>query len=218
MPMARKTRYWVCDACPRIYLRKKHDGWMSCYECFTDMRKATKYPYAIAQRINKQEARGRKHKKEMKVRHNRCRNVFGYRLVISTGTRKAFKHLKAAKQKRSFVKRTNAFLESLRDDMWSLNGRANNTPAVNEQQAPTCTLKIWEGDSLLGKWNPAPFTIDLQWKEGDIVETLVHESTHYLDYMTWITADGNIGSHTQSFYKRCKDLGSLLNHEPKGEY
>lgn len=216
--MTRKTRYWVCDSCPHIYLRKKNDGWMSCYDCFGDMRKATKYPYVIGKRLNKQATNERKQRETLKGRHNRCRNTFGYRLVVSTETRKAFKDLKAAKQRRSFIRRANTFLEKLKNDVWSLNGRLNENPEQHVTRAPTCELTILIGDSLLGNWNPAPFTVDLQWKDKGIVETMIHEAVHYVDWMGGISRERCVGAHTQAFYQRCRDLGRMLNHTAKEAY
>ena len=192
------------------------------------MKKARTYPMGLWQRSKRQKARVKREQLLLRNRHNRCRNAFGYRLRLTTATRKAFRHLKAAKQRRSFTKRLNALLMAMRDDLWQC-PHERSTQYEREcgcksqswhklTNPPAGILGIREGSSLLGEWQAYPAQISIQWKGKRINETVIHECVHYIDYLSDISQDKCIGSHSKEFYKRCLDLAKMLGHKEKVGY
>ncbi len=224
----RKTRYWVCNKCSAVYNRRKDEPARHCWRCRREMRKARVYPYALARRERNKKARVKAQQLLLRKQHNRCRSAFGTRLRVSTATRKSFRHLKAAKQRRSFTKRANAFLMALRDDIWTCPHQRST--ATNRQcgckslsqhvltASPKCVLELKPGYRTLGQWSSFPPVIDIQWKADWLHETFIHECVHYIDYLSDITQDKCVGSHSNQFYQRCQDLARLLGHKEMEHY
>ena len=218
----RKTRYWVCHNCNNVYNRRKHDEELRCYSCYQPMTKARVYPYAVAQRKRKTDAQIKQQQLLLRKRHNRCRNAFGYRLRPTPTTPKAFRHLKDSKQRRSFIKRANAFLIALRNDIWTCQHErttaekrtcgCESISCYAMTAAPKCDLSLRRGGTL-GTWTAAPPLIKIQWKGEHIYETLIHEAVHYIDFLADVGHDKCVGSHSREFYKRCQDLARLLGQQ-----
>jgi len=218
----RRERYWVCWTCKQIWHRHKGEPRKSCHKCHEPMVAARKYPMALRKQVQRERERQSKERARLEKKHSVCRTAFGSRLVVSKETKAAWKALVQAKQHRSFLKRANAFVEALREDIWSCPHYHGRTAEPRDckcsgggvVEAPVVVLT--EGGShILGTYNRTIMRgkyIEIAWGQGDRLATLIHECVHYIDDMSKAEGVKGCGSHTRSFLAREKDLSHQLRY------
>lgn len=220
--MARKQRYWVCDECPWWARRLKAERYRGCPKCGEGMRKARKFPMKAYRKYQRQQAKERKEKERLKKRHAIPRTCFGFRLRLSPKTKQTFRALAKAKQRRSFLKRGQAFLDLLRDDVWRCphhrgyvpDGRGCGCTGGGFVQAPTLSLadnkRPWRDGRYQAGLLAGRFGIEIEWRASNRIDTLIHEVTHYVDHMAHVPRERGIGAHSRLFKKRMADIAKQL--------
>lgn len=222
--MARKQRYWVCDECPWWGNRLKAERYRGCPRCGEGMRKARTFPMKAYHKYQRQRAKQRKEKERLRKKHAVPRTCFGYRLRLSTKTKRAFRELRKARQKRSFLKRGQAFLDSLRDDVWRCphhrgyipGGRGCGCAGGGHVNPPTLYVmtnkRPWRDGAYMGGLFARRFGIEVEWAGDDRLATLIHEVTHYVDHMADVSRERGIGAHSRPFKKRMADIAKQLRY------
>lgn len=218
--MAHKTRYWVCRQCCAVYNRRKTEDYRDCPKCGSSMVAARKYPYDVWNKRERQRLKEKKELTQSQKKHAVPRTCFGYRLNLSTKTRKAWKLLLTAQQRRSFISRGDNFLNKLREDIWSCpHGRG-----YRENRECKCTgggmveapkvVVVDRDPGALGRYErgvlQGRYQIVISWDGDHKFETLIHEALHYIDDMAKIPS--KLGSHDKTFYQREADLQKQLRY------
>ena len=224
-------RYWVCDPCGVVRNRRKADTHLWCARCHKPMRKARKFPLAVYERGERKRTREAAARHAAVKRWSVVRGPDGNVIRISPATRAAIMSVLAAKQRRSFQRRAEAFVESLgRDDrtckhgiVWPKRcegcshfiadrgfGGSVGWPAVNIVDHIPGSYGTFANDLAHG------YRIEIDWNaRGSIAEatgTLIHECVHWLDdyWRGSRTKQGIIVAHGCTFDARLRDLRRRL--------
>lgn len=225
--MARKQRYWVCDKDLLIWTRRKTEAPRNCPRCHETMRAARVYPVAIARKQQRMQGQKKADAARLLKRHSVNRTCTGHRLQVSPGTRKLFRALAEARQRRTFAPRATAVMASLWADAWrcphgpympgtcacSGGGLVSAPPVVVVDSIGYGTLGLYHrsmfGDSpryaIKICWHPEDAT------DGDRIDTFIHEAVHALDDLSRVRRIRGCGPHTPAFYARVRDLAQLLH-------
>lgn len=225
----KKSRYWVCQPCGKVYRRYVKDvEERPCSYCKEPMVKARKYPGNIWRKHQRNVNKQLRERERNEKRYSILRTAFGSRFYVTASTRKTWRKFCQAKQRRSFIRLGNLFLEALREDVWSCphhhgylpNGRDCNCGGGGSVNPPKMTTMEEKGSALLGHYRRSLFqgvySIEILWQQEDRLTTLIHEVTHYIDDMSRAEKSG-VGQHTRAFFLRMADLAKQLRYElPQG--
>ena len=219
----KKIRLWVCRKCGRAWHRKKKDKLGSFYCCNQRVSLARTYP---KRRISKHERIQEKIEAFKEKYQTKPRTNVGTVLQISKETRQAFKQCQRAKQRPTFLKRAQLFVEAIskdvmlyqtdRDKEISWCRRINENGEITKSKGgfgrmPNIvsseshyTLGLYSRHWLKGIHQ---ITISTRATVSDMCKTLLHEILHWLDNMS----EMRHSNHDCYWETRLKRLEKMFN-------
>jgi len=188
------------------------------------MRKARVYPVNLRKKANRRKVAESRKRAKLFKRHSVLRTAFKSRLRISTPTKKAWKYFLTAKQRRTFIKRGQKFLDALFHDVWSCPHYKGFQPEFHRDcgctggglvGAPTLRLEYLhggDGEYNSGITNPRGFSITIDYDRDERPSTFLHEIVHWIDALSGLKKARYVGSHSKAFFKRLEDLAEQLKY------
>ena len=197
----RKIRLWVCRKCGNVWHRKKSDKIGPMFCCDKRVLAARKYPNI--RKISRYAQRQAKIDRFKEKYQTKPRTNIGTVLQISKDTRQAFKQCQRAKQRPTFLKRAQLFVEAISQDVMLY--QTDRDKEISWCRRINSNGEITKSKGSFGGIpniisSESHYTLGLysrHWLKGvnqitisrcatitDMSRTLLHETLHWLDSMS----------------------------------